>query len=796
MFSDKDIYNDPVISKRRKGTPDDPFLGITETLQIENGRVTLSEIPNRMNKVKAQSSHGQWREELKGAAQQYKFKVDYTEGVVFFDSSHNGKSVTFTYLGEGVHLFPAQRVYFEDKGYIVGIKDKFNRVDLDIKNQKERVDEQIRSVPQPSEVVDLRVDGDGNVFRTAKERVDNEQRKMHEASIDSGGKVYPTLRDRINGEEKKILDALSALDGKKFNTLAERLDYLQGESNTLKRRIVDTVSDLLSGTFPVGEYVETRGYHDVNDAGGAMYKIKDAPTSFGERLSNGTYAHIVAGNEINPRKFGAKGNGIYDDAPAIQKSLDYVLLHNGGVVRLTSGDYVLNSTLYTYQDTSIVCDSDANFKRNHTSYMLMNAERGANHYGYKGNGNLLISGGVWDAAGAAVQNMRNTFALGHAENIIIRDLIIKDTSGSHAIEINACRDVLIENCRFMGFYDTGDRDFSEAIQLDLMKDSTYFGAFGAYDHTPCENITIRNCHFGASGTIGTKAWGRGVGSHSSTKGVWHQNITIVNNYFDNLSYQAVRAYNWRDVIVHGNHILNCGAGIQIQTIDPLKTKDTQDANGVETGTSQSCHNINISDNIIDGGGSHTTIIGIKGEASGIIYNVSITGNKLDNISVNSAGTLIQASYANNVTISNNSLSGGRFSSIDAQNAKSVTIANNIVNYSGDCGIRARTNNDGVTIQGNQVHRSASYGIYVSDNTRWVTLTGNVVTGSSGEYQIAVTNAVSYVTLNGNILRRTTGNNGGIQLTSTCSHAVLTGNIYNSLDNSITLTETIVNANNL
>ncbi|MFD0513725.1 hypothetical protein ACFQ0Q_32290 [Streptomyces aureus] len=107
-------------------------------------------------------------------------------------------------------------------------------------------------------------------------------------------------------------------------------------------------------------------------------------------------------------------------------------------------------------------------------------------------------------------------SIGHATDILIRDLEIRDLPGFHGIELNSTSHGAITGCKFRGYVDPGGRDFSEAIQIDLAKSSGMFGGFGPYDHTPCEDILVSGCHFGASGTAGTTAWPRGIGSHSAT----------------------------------------------------------------------------------------------------------------------------------------------------------------------------------------------------------------------------------------------------------------------------------------
>ncbi|MBF8216411.1 hypothetical protein I1A19_22010, partial [Bacillus subtilis] len=95
------LYNDPILSKKRIGSVEDPYLTYNETLTIFNGRALLTEIPNREFRVEVTGDNKEWREIEDGELDDNYFKVDYLMGVVFFNASNEGKSLTFNYSGEG-----------------------------------------------------------------------------------------------------------------------------------------------------------------------------------------------------------------------------------------------------------------------------------------------------------------------------------------------------------------------------------------------------------------------------------------------------------------------------------------------------------------------------------------------------------------------------------------------------------------------------------------------------------------------------------------------------------------------
>jgi hypothetical protein len=105
------IYNDPILGQKRKGTPDDPFKDYNEPQYIVNGKVQLSEIPNRAAKVVVTGNGQTWYEVVNGVLADNTFMVDYLNGVVTFNTDNNNLQLYFKYKGEGVSYIPASRIY-------------------------------------------------------------------------------------------------------------------------------------------------------------------------------------------------------------------------------------------------------------------------------------------------------------------------------------------------------------------------------------------------------------------------------------------------------------------------------------------------------------------------------------------------------------------------------------------------------------------------------------------------------------------------------------------------------------
>lgn len=86
----------------------------------------------------------------------------------------------------------------------------------------------------------------------------------------------------------------------------------------------DTVADMKADTkLKTGDMVITLGYYNVNDGGGAEYKIKNTTNEYSETLTNNLKAElIIKNNELNVLCFGAKGDNNFDNTQ-IFKSLFY-----------------------------------------------------------------------------------------------------------------------------------------------------------------------------------------------------------------------------------------------------------------------------------------------------------------------------------------------------------------------------------------------------------------------------------------------------------------------------------------
>jgi len=457
---------------------------------------------------------------------------------------------------------------------------------------------------------------------------------------------------------------------------------------------------------------------------------------------------------LNVRNFGAVGDGSTNDAPAIQAALNAARDAGGGWVIVPAGTYRLATLpLRIYRNTRLTLSPAARFVRATGATMLLNGDSGQNFPGFTGHGNIVIEGGIWDmqATATGLTDSRMCISIGHAERVLIRDLEVRDVPGFHAIEFNSTKGGTVDNCSFRGYTDPGGRSLTEAIQIDLAAGSGYFGGFGPYDFTPCEDIVIRGCYFGGSSTPGTLAWARGIGSHSSIIGRWHKRIFVANCTFEGTLDAAVRTYAWEDVTVANSVFVGCYMGIQSRTVDTSRTADTVDTNGNQTNASQHQWGLTITGNLFRDIGSGDGAIVVQGEATGKCIQTTITGNTIRGVAGGKSGIRIQHAYR--YTITGNAIHGATGTGISQDTTDGGLVANNRVHDSGLSGISAGSCVENV-VTNNHVTVCGLHGVHVAGGSN-LRVAGNYVKAAG----------------------RTDGTGNGYRVTSGASRVSIIGNTY-------------------
>ncbi|MBQ4817683.1 right-handed parallel beta-helix repeat-containing protein [Bacillus pumilus] len=470
--------------------------------------------------------------------------------------------------------------------------------------------------------------------------------------------------------------------------------------------------------------------------------------------------------------------GNFDDA--MQAALD---LSKSKPITLVvpPGNYTQTRTLRIFRNTRLIVQAGAVIKRNFVGSMLVNGLETDNFSGYNGNGNIIIEGGgTFDSNGAVIKQQCSVFGFAHSDGIIIRDITVLDVVGGHAFDCAGNQNVLIENVKFKGFADyKGDRWFSAAIQLDLMRSAGNFGAFGAYDQTVTRNIIIRGNYFGRSSKLG--GWARAVDSHTSTDGVWYSVIRILDNVIEDTTEYAISGNKWHDTRISGNKINNCASGIRIM-LPRVTSAYTHDANGNPTGRVnktkhhvisentitnitknhaiqvygrkgyQTIDDVTIANNVID------NVVARHGIHVSDVYNYTIASNVVDRTGHH--GILITRSMYGTVTA--NVLRGikGNGVRVEEGGCNNVTVANNILKDVGFSGVSVSGDSKRVRVFFNTLVDVGARATESDGYDGIIFLTGvsrsmcafNDVTGPAMRHGIYITNTCSRISSYGNYVK--------------------------------------------
>ncbi|MCP8952580.1 MULTISPECIES: right-handed parallel beta-helix repeat-containing protein [Bacillus] len=438
------------------------------------------------------------------------------------------------------------------------------------------------------------------------------------------------------------------------------------------------------------------------------------------------------------------------------------------------GGYTLRERVRIYKNTHITLQAGATIKRGFVGSMFVNGDSNESFTAYNGHGNLIIDGqGAIDSMGHEIKEQCSIFGFAHASGIIMRDITLRNVCGGHAFDCAGNENVLIDNVTFEGFADyVGDRWFSAAVQVDLMRSSSNFGAFGAYDHTPTRNLTMQNCTIRKSAELG--GYPRAIDSHTSTDGVLYSGIRFLNNKVYDCTEWAVSGNKWQDVFVDGNTFENCSGGVRT-LLPSVSTVYTQDKNGNPTGRVNKTKRHTIKNNkFINMTVDHAIqVYGRKGYQT--IDHVVIKGNQIDGTTRHG----IHVSDVKHFVIDDNNMENiGHHGVLITRSTRGKVHHNTGRDIQGN-GVRVEEGNcDYVSVDDNTLEEIGFSGISVSGESEYVQVDKNTImnAGKRGdEYDfILLMDGVKNSAVRNNTATGKTGRHG-LYLTSKCSSIQHYGN---------------------
>lgn len=123
--------------------------------------------------------------------------------------------------------------------------------------------------------------------------------------------------------------------------------WLRQSGSSVSITAVPTIAALRALTTAATP-VWVEGYYAPGDGGEGMFNLGAAHVDNGGTIivsQNGTYYRETGGLPYSARWFGARGNGVTNDAPAIAAALTALSVAGGGVLAFLLGTYLINSKI-------------------------------------------------------------------------------------------------------------------------------------------------------------------------------------------------------------------------------------------------------------------------------------------------------------------------------------------------------------------------------------------------------------------------------------------------------------------
>lgn len=284
--------------------------------------------------------------------------------------------------------------------------------------------------------------------------------------------------------------------------------------------------------------------------------------------------------------FGATGDGVADDATAIQAALN--AKKGGGSIYFPAGIYRITQPVFFYSNQTLIFEGGATLLQGAAMDNLMMNYSTVEKGGYDATDHVTIHGATFDG-GSYTQN-NTLLGICHSRHITIKNCRFRNGYGTwHNLEINSSKDVLVDGCWFEGHRRTGVN--AELIQIDSFNNTiTWPWGNGKVDDTVSYMVEVKNCFF--TGCTIAPA----IGNHSAAV---IDCIRIHDNVFEGFSCSrgAINFQNAKNVDVYSNTFTGCTTGITVGTADGTNTAHDNRFLGITTPAGSGIHSY---DNMING----------------------------------------------------------------------------------------------------------------------------------------------------------------------------------------------------
>ncbi|WP_129663735.1 right-handed parallel beta-helix repeat-containing protein [Phytoactinopolyspora endophytica] len=419
-------------------------------------------------------------------------------------------------------------------------------------------------------------------------------------------------------------------------------------------------------------------------------------------------------------KFHVEHPGDDPDETSIQRALDHARDQGGGHVTVGAGRWRIEKQhLRIYAGTRLsLAPGTVLLRTGELTAMLSNGPRDGSDTttaGYEAPGDIIVEGGVWDFNAREVPQPGWGLVFGHAANIIVQHLEIRDVSEWHAIEYNAIFNGVVDSCTIVGSIARPSAAWNqEAVSIDLAWPGLQ--PFGAGDHTQSQLIRVVNNY--------CEDWPTFAGCHSGYTDSSHDQFVFTGNTVRGLSYWGVSIRNVNRAVITGNTMSDVGGGVWVRPHDDPNYLDHRAISGIV-----------VADNVID----TTTrdegirVFGVVDETlgDGRIYGSVVTGNVVRD----TAKTGIVVRWAPEALVANNSVLGAGAHGVEVLNSSSAVVTGNYARDLDHHGL-AVSHGEEQHIMGNTIANPAradegGAGIHLAAVSH-VSIQGNKVTSTAPE----------------------------------------------------------------
>lgn len=522
---------------------------------------------------------------------------------------------------------------------------------------------------------------------------------------------------------------------------------------------------------------------------------------------------MFEGAFFNVKDFGATGDGVTDDGPAIQSVIDSVPA-SGGTIYFPPGTYRLENLDSTYTRAYLVINSDNITLCGSAATIKVTTGSGTRR-------NMIY---IIDASRITIEDLtfdnddqtavRNQpIAMQNSSHITIRNCIIEKKCGPTFV-YKDCKNILITGCRFLdsmlGCIGTGGTDVSgtdigtSPISHLVIKDNYFDGAVG-------EAVDINNDTFNflIDGNFITNVSSGGLNECIDIGGPnVCQHGVICNNFMevtlDDRNGITIKQ-TATDIKIENNKIVDSSTGstdsrgIRIddtggaRAVHILNNQISSFTRGITSGSSASNISILISGNRI----ISCTAQGIGGQGG----DISIQDNIIDLAAVTGGSRGISCTGSERINIANNLIRGNSTltNTVYVSNADAGSISGNTI-IGGDAAFFIQLSN-GVSITSNSISDAQGQGVEIKDSENIVFASNTVFDNDKGgaglSYGVLFDTVENGIASNNAIYDTRTGGSrtepGAIFANATSDYISFTGNVVsNTLNNTVSVNGSVTN----